>query len=79
MKRIAITQRVEIIESINERRDALSQERCELACVCGFIPVLIANNPDIAVKISEKFSIDGIIFFGRKRPCRLWRKRSRTR
>ncbi len=26
MKHIAITQRVEIIENINERRDALSQE-----------------------------------------------------
>ncbi len=64
MKRIAITQRVEIIESINERRDALSQEWCELADTCGFIPVLIPNNPDIAVKISEKLGIDGIIFSG---------------
>ncbi len=64
MKRIAITQRVEIIESINERRDALSQEWCELADACRFIPVLIPNNPDIAVKILEELGIDGIILSG---------------
>ncbi len=64
MKHIAITQRVEIIENINERRDALSQEWGELAKACGFIPVLIPNDPDIAIKISEEFNIDGIIFSG---------------
>jgi len=64
MKHIAITQRVEFIESINERRDALSQEWSELAKACGFIPILIPNNSDIAIEISEELNIDGIIFSG---------------
>ena len=45
MKRIYLTQRVEQIESIGERRDALSQEWAELAEACGFLPIPLPNRP----------------------------------
>ena len=43
MKRIYLTQRVERIESIGERRDALSQEWAALAEACGFLPIPLPN------------------------------------
>ena len=64
MKLIAITQRVEVIENINERRDALSQEWSELAYVCGFIPVIIPNNCKAAKNLINELKIDGIILTG---------------
>ena len=42
-KIIALTQRVESIKDIGERRDALSQEWTILAEICGFLPLLLPN------------------------------------
>lgn len=64
MKRVAITQRVEIIEGINERRDALSQEWGELANMCGFIPILIPNNKAALGNILNELLPDAVILTG---------------
>ena len=44
MKRIYLTQRVERIEPVGERRDALSQEWAALAEACGFLPIPLPNH-----------------------------------
>jgi len=63
-KYIAITQRVEFIESIGERRDALSQEWGLLAEACGFLPLLLPNHPAIARQLLEGIKPDGILLTG---------------
>lgn len=63
MKRIFITQRVEIIEGIKERRDALSQEWAGLALACGFLPVLVPNRPELAREMLKE-EPQGIILTG---------------
>lgn len=70
MKIILISQRVEIIENIGERRDALSQEWAELAEKCGFILLPVPNDPKNTVKIFENISPEGIILSGGNDLCR---------
>lgn len=64
MKWIAITQRVEYIESIGERRDALSQEWTVLAEACGFLPLLLPNHKPTVMKMLERWNPDGILLTG---------------
>ena len=64
MKKITITQRVQVIADIGERRDALSQEWAELADACGFLPVLLPNRPDTARQLVQALEVDGIILSG---------------
>ena len=64
MKRIAITQRVALIEAIGERRDALSQEWAELAEACGFLPVLLPNRRPLAQAMLAATPVDGILMTG---------------
>lgn len=63
-KHIAVTQRVEYIEAIKERRDALSQEWAELAEVCGFLPLLLPNRLPAAQELIEAWKPDGILLTG---------------
>lgn len=63
-KRIALTQRVERVESIGERRDALSQEWAALAEACGFLPLPVPNRLNAARQIVGELGIDGIILTG---------------
>lgn len=64
MKRILLTQRVEKIESIGERRDALSQEWSALADACGFLPLPLVNDVTAAERLTEEMAPDGIILTG---------------
>lgn len=64
MKYIAITQRVQVLSDIQERRDALSQEWASLADSCGFLPLLLPNQLPIVKKMLDEFSISGILFSG---------------
>lgn len=64
MKCIAITQRVEILSDIQERRDALSQEWALLAQSCGFFPVLLPNHLMLVKEMLERLPIDGILLSG---------------
>ena len=66
MKRIAVSQRVETDSALTrgERRDALSQEWTAFAAVCGFLPVPIPNDPDLAEALLEELRIDGVLLTG---------------
>ena len=64
MKRIFITQRVELIAAINERRDALSQEWAALAEECGFALIPVPNCLPALRRLAEALPPDGIILSG---------------
>ena len=59
-----MTQRVDCIEAIGERRDALSQEWTGLAEVCGFLPLLLPNHLQTVRELLEVRRADGIILTG---------------
>jgi len=63
-KRIALTQRVERIEAIGERRDALSQEWAALAEACAFLPLPLPNRLPVVRQLLEALRVDGIILTG---------------
>lgn len=63
-KCIAVTQRVEYIEAIDERRDALSWEWAGLAGACGFLPLLLPNHLPTVRELLEARRPDGIILTG---------------
>lgn len=64
MKRIAISQRVQILPDIGERRDALSQEWAEFMTACDFLPLLLPNHRTAAENILHTLSPDGILLTG---------------
>lgn len=64
MKSVLVTQRVEIIESYKERRDCADQRISEFISCCGYLPLLVPNNPDIVKKIIEEVNPAGIILTG---------------
>lgn len=63
-KILALTQRVETVETTGERRDALSQEWAELAEICGFVPLILPNRLSMAKEILQKIPLDGILLTG---------------
>lgn len=63
-KRVALTQRVETIENIGERRDALSQEWAVLAEACGFVPLILPNRLGAVRSMLEEMPPDSIILTG---------------
>ncbi len=65
MKRIGLTQRVDIIPHYGERRDALDQQWYALMLRLGLIPIPLPNiNSSNALDLLESFSLDGIILTG---------------
>lgn len=63
--RIAIyTQRVEIIESYNERRDCADQRIADFISACGFLPVPVPNKSGLAVEIVGSINPAIIILTG---------------
>lgn len=64
MRQILITQRVEYIREIGERRDALSREWALFAHSCGFVPVLAPNHLETVKRILEQQRIDGFLLTG---------------
>lgn len=63
-KLIAVTQRVEYIEHIGERRDALSQEWAALAAACGFTPLLLPNCLPTVRELLAELPVEGILLTG---------------
>lgn len=61
---IVYTQRVEIIESYNERRDCADQRIADFLSYCGFIPIPLPNNPIIVDKIINIINPCGIVLTG---------------
>lgn len=64
MKIVLYTQRVEVIESYNERRDCADQRIAEFIRACGYLPVPVPNNPALAAAFIEELSPVGIILTG---------------
>lgn len=61
---ILYTQRVEIMESYGERRDCADQNIAEFISACGYLPVPLPNNREIAVQIFLRLKPSGIILTG---------------
>lgn len=64
MKTIIHTQRVEVIESYNERRDCADQRIGEFIHSCGFLPMAVPNNPTIVKDILKFAKPRGIVLVG---------------
>ena len=64
MKRIAVTQRVEIVPSYGERRDALDQRWTAFLARAGILPLLVPNDPDALPRLLDAYPLDGILLSG---------------
>jgi putative glutamine amidotransferase len=65
MRRLGITQRVEVIHDYGERRDCLDQRWSELAFRLDFIPVPLPNiTPDLASVIALDLQLDAVLLSG---------------
>lgn len=64
VKYIVITQRVENIEAIGERRDALSQEWASFAEACGVLPLLLPNHLPTVRGLMDALDPNGILLTG---------------
>ncbi len=61
---VLFTQRVEIIESYGERRDCADQRIAEFIIGCGYIPVPVLNNHELANDIVDVLVPCGIVLTG---------------
>ncbi|RKI43914.1 hypothetical protein D7V86_02025 [bacterium D16-51] len=61
---VLYTQRVEVVESYEERRDCADQKIAEFICACGFLPVPLPNIREIVVKIFRELKPSGIVLTG---------------
>jgi N5-(cytidine 5'-diphosphoramidyl)-L-glutamine hydrolase len=65
MKRIGLTQRVQVVTSYDERRDALDQRWYELVLNLGWLPMVLPNiDPSRAEQLVNEYDLDGIILTG---------------
>jgi putative glutamine amidotransferase len=63
-RRVAISQRVELLKDRNERRDSLDQRWTPLLSSCGLIAVPIPNAPDSTEALLTEFDPAGVILSG---------------
>lgn len=64
MRAIIYTQRVEIVESYHERRDCADQRIADFIRACGYLPIPIPNQPELAEEILRQIRPSGIILTG---------------
>ena len=64
MKSVIYTQRVEVIEDYQERRDCADQRIADFIGACGFLPIPIANRIEYAEEIIYNIQPAGIILTG---------------
>jgi len=64
VKRIAITQRVEVISSNGERRDALDQRWLPFLQLANLMPVLVPNNMYVVQQLIDEAAFDGVLLTG---------------
>ena len=64
MKRVGITQRVEVVERYNERRDCLDQRWSVLLGQCGILPVPLPNSYEYTENNLDCYQLDGLILSG---------------
>lgn len=70
MKKIAVTQRVDISEH-GERRDCLDQKWSELLLTCGFLAMPVPNKIDVAVSLLRDDAVAGLLLTGGNDLCSL--------
>ncbi len=61
---VVYTQRVEVIESYQERRDCADQRIADFISACGFLPLPVPNRAGLAEQIIETLRPAGIILSG---------------
>lgn len=72
MKRIGLTQRVDVIADYGERRDALDNRWYLLMLELNMMPIPLPNlSPSLAPAILEDLRIEGVIFTGGNSLCYL--------
>lgn len=64
MKKILYTQRVEIVEKYQERRDCADQQIAKFILACGYLPIPIANIPQLVNEFVESVKPAGILLTG---------------
>lgn len=64
MKIVIYTQRVEVVEEYQERRDAADQRIADFIAACGFLPIPVPNRKKLVEKIVESIRPSGIILSG---------------
>ena len=64
MKTVIYTQRVELIESYQERRDCADQRIAEFIHACGFLPLPLPNKAELAEQMIEAVHPAGVILTG---------------
>lgn len=64
MKTVIFTQRVEIVETYQERRDCADQRITDFIRECGFLPIPVPNKEELAVEIVNSINPVGIILTG---------------
>ena len=68
MKTILVSQRVDIIESYKERRDALDQKWADFLWEAGLIGIPVFNHASSLNEILNSINIDGILLTGGNSP-----------
>jgi len=64
VKKILVTQRVDIVDSYQERRDALDQRWVALLRSINLLPLLVPNNIKYVQALIVDQNIDGVLFTG---------------
>lgn len=64
MKKILFTQRVDVIESYQERRDCADQSIASFIDACGYLPIPVPNNPKAVSELLKDIEVSGIVFSG---------------
>jgi len=64
VKKVLVTQRVEIIHEYDERRDAVDQRWTNFLISLNILPIFVSNNLSYVEKVLTHENIDGVIFTG---------------
>lgn len=70
MKRIIVSQRVDIVERYGERRDAIDQKWYELCEEIGVSILPAPNNPKMLLELLSNIQIDGVLLTGGNSPVK---------
>lgn len=64
MENVIFTQRVEVVESYQERRDCADQRIASFIYACGFLPVPVPNEHKLAWELIRNIKPAGIVLTG---------------
>jgi len=64
MQAVLYTQRVEVVESYQERRDCADQRIADFITACGFLPVPVPNKSEILEEFVQRLQPTGIVLTG---------------